>query len=114
MSESDFLERWDETISLLDAYEGLLSPTQKEILGMYFRFNLSLSEIAEERGSSRAAISDALRKGVEKLRHYERELGFVKTKQTTLQYADEVLASSDLKAAKEAAKKIKEAFTDGI
>ena len=74
MREQDILSRWDETLALLEAYEPLLSPAQKEVLNLYFRFNLSLSEIAEERGTSRTAIFDAIRKGVAKLNDFESKL----------------------------------------
>lgn len=78
MREDEMLASWDETLALLDAYESLLSDAQKETLTLYFRFNLSLSEIAEERGTSRTAIFDAIKKGVAKLRHYESCLGLAK------------------------------------
>ena len=74
MREQELLSRWDETLALLDAYEPLLSPAQKEILGLYFRFNLSLSEIAEQRGTSRTAIFDAVKQGVHNLNDYEQKL----------------------------------------
>jgi predicted DNA-binding protein YlxM (UPF0122 family) len=56
---------------LFDLYSSLLSETQKEILEQYFRYNLSLGEIAEERNVSRAAIEDALKKGMKKLDYFE-------------------------------------------
>ena len=79
MREKDILNSWDATVALLDAYEPLLSEAQKEILNLYFRFNLSLSEIAEERGTSRTAIFDAIKKGVAKLSHYEHCLHLART-----------------------------------
>mgnify|MGYP003418298124 CR=1 FL=1 len=56
---------------LFDLYSSLLSETQKEILEQYFRYNLSLGEIAEERNVSRAAIEDALKKGMKKLDYFK-------------------------------------------
>lgn len=77
MPERDILASWQRNVALLDAYEPLLSLAQKEILNLYFRFNLSLSEIAEQRGSSRTAIADAIKKGVAKLNHYEQALHYL-------------------------------------
>ncbi len=61
---------------LLDFYGSLLSKTQREILNDYYEANLSLSEIAENRNTSRTAVSDALNKGKEKLEHFEETLKF--------------------------------------
>ena len=59
---------------LFDIYGNLLSKTQREILYDYYEANLSLSEIAENKNISRTAVSDALRKGREKLEYYEEEI----------------------------------------
>ena len=71
----------EETIrysELLMLYQGLLSPTQKDILDDYFSYNLSISEIAENRSISRAAVEDAIKKGKKKLDQLEKELGSLK------------------------------------
>ena len=61
--------------SLLLIYQELLSRTQKEILTDYFAFNLSISEIANNRDVSRAAVEDAIKKGQAKLDELENALG---------------------------------------
>ena len=61
---------------LLDFYGALLSKTQHEIMYDYYEANLSLSEIAENRNTSRTAVSDALKKGRKKLEHFEKLLNF--------------------------------------
>lgn len=63
---------------LLALYKSLLSKTQQEILDEYYCVNLSISEIAEERGVSRAAVEDAIKKGSNKLLEYEKSLQFLK------------------------------------
>ena len=68
----------DETIRinrLLDIYGGLLSKVQYEILSDYYGANLSLSEISEIRQISRTAVSDAIKKGIEKLNNCEEKVG---------------------------------------
>ena len=60
---------------LLDLYAPLLSQTQKEILEDYFGYNLSISEIADNRHISRAAVEDAIKKGKKKLDTLEKQLG---------------------------------------
>ena len=114
MRESDVLERWDETLALLDAYESLLSASQQETLRMYFRFNLSLGEIAEEKGISRAAIFDALKKGVAKLNAYEQTLGLARKGKAVAEHLEAMERAETLEQAKASARVLKEAFDDGI
>lgn len=59
---------------LLNLYQNLLSETQKEILIDYFCYNLSFSEIAENRKITRSAVEDAIKKGKKKLDYYEEQL----------------------------------------
>ena len=62
-----------------DLYSPLLTATQKEITDLYFNFDLSLAEIAEQKGVSRQSVSDCLRKCRKQLEDYEMRLGFQKT-----------------------------------
>jgi len=77
MKEEALLEQREETIELLALYEQTLSSSQRDVLSAYFRYDLSLGEIAEEGGVSRAAVYDSLRKGIAKLRTLERQIGFL-------------------------------------
>ena len=72
----DELERVIYINNLFQLYGKLLSDTQQEIILDYYEYNLSLSEIAENRNISRAAVDDALKKGVKKLEKYEDDLKF--------------------------------------
>ena len=68
------MEKIEKTIrytKLFNLYGGLLSSAQKEILSDYFFLDLSISEISENRGISRAAVEDALSKGMKKLESFE-------------------------------------------
>ena len=60
--------------NLFSLYHSLLSETQKEILQDYYEYNLSLSEISENRNISRSAVDDALKKGTKKLNELEDKL----------------------------------------
>ena len=68
-------------LQLFDAYGPLLTETQQEIC------DLSLSEIAEEKGITKQAVSDTLKKSRELLDSFEQKLHFVKDNE---QYALEV------------------------
>ena len=65
----------DLTISrLLDVYGPLLTENKREVAALYFNFDLSLTEIAEEKGCSRQSISDTLAKVRRQLEEYEEKL----------------------------------------
>lgn len=57
--------------ALLDLYGPLLSARQKEVLELYFQDDLSLAEIQENLEISKAAVYDALKKGVQIMERYD-------------------------------------------
>ncbi len=63
-------------LQLWDAYGPLLTDAQREICEKYYMYDLSLSEIAEEKGVSKQAVSDALKTSRELLDFYEDKLHF--------------------------------------
>lgn len=76
----DALSSRDHVVSLLEAYETLLTKKQREIMDDYYRFDLSLSEIADSRGISRAGAYDAIKKSIDKLEEFEAKLHLVRKK----------------------------------
>ena len=66
-------------LQLLDLYSPLLTTTQREISDLYFNYDLSLGEIAEQKGVSRQSVSDCLQKCRKQLENYEEKLGFART-----------------------------------
>ncbi|MGN0812101.1 MAG: hypothetical protein ACI4MQ_01140 [Candidatus Coproplasma sp.] len=60
---------------LWDLYGGLLTATQREITDMYFNLDLTVSEIAEQKGISRQGVSDCLNICKKELAGYEDKLG---------------------------------------
>ena len=68
--------------ALFNIYAELLSVRQKDILEQYYGYNLSISEIAEDNGISRAAVEDAIQKGIKKLDEFEAKLGILKSRET--------------------------------
>lgn len=63
-------------IALWDIYRGLLTSTQREITDMYFNLDLTVSEIAEQKGISRQAVSECLISCKRQLEEYENKLHF--------------------------------------
>ena len=65
-------------LRLWDTYSPLLTATQREITDLYFNYDLSLGEIAEQKGVSRQSVSDCLQKCRKQLEKYEEKLCFLK------------------------------------
>lgn len=74
MDNLTFLKLWDW-------YHVLLTPTQREITDAYFNQDLTLSEIAENKGISRQAVSECLATCKKQLAEYEEKLGLAKIMQ---------------------------------
>ena len=69
IDDLSFLQLWD-------LYSPLLTPTQREITDLYFNYDLSLGEIAEQKNVSRQSVSDCLQKCRKQLESYEEKLHF--------------------------------------
>lgn len=65
-------------IALWDAYGKLLTPVQREITDLYFNLDLTVSEIAEQKGITRQAVSECLKGCKKQLEDYEEKLRFCK------------------------------------
>ena len=61
-------------LRLWDIYNPLLTERRREITDLYFNCDLSLAEIAEEKGCSRQSVSDTLGKCRRQLEEYEEKL----------------------------------------
>lgn len=59
---------------LLDFYGPLLTDKQREMVRLHFEDDLSLGELAEEAGVSRAAVHDLVHRAIEALEGYEARL----------------------------------------
>ena len=70
MNKLEFMRLWD-------SYSELLTPTQREITNLYFNLDLTLSEIAAEKGISRQAVSDCLNGCKRQLAELENKLKVV-------------------------------------
>ncbi len=79
---------------LYDYYGPLLSRRQREFIELYYHYDLSLGEIAQQYGVSRQAVHDILRRAEDALERFEARLGFLqqraKWKQTWLVIFEEL------------------------
>lgn len=67
MDKIEFMRLWD-------LYGKLLTPNQQEITDMYFNLDLTVSEIAEQKGISRQGVSECLNLCKKQLEEYEDKL----------------------------------------
>lgn len=67
MDKIQFMRLWD-------LYGKLLTPTQQEITDMYFNLDLTVSEIAEQKGISRQGVSECLNLCKKQLQDYDDKL----------------------------------------
>jgi hypothetical protein len=67
---------------LFDAYGAILSQSQQDVLGEYLYYDLTGSEIAENKKISRQAVKDSLKKAIKKLEELEGRLHFVEKVET--------------------------------
>jgi predicted DNA-binding protein YlxM (UPF0122 family) len=62
--------------ALLDVYGDFLSEKQKNITEHYYNEDLSLSEIAENEGITRQAVSDLIKRTETQLKAFEEKCGY--------------------------------------
>lgn len=77
VENTENLEKDRDFVRLWDVYSPLLTESRKEITDLYFNYDLSLAEIAEQKGVSRQSVSDCLKKSRKQLEEYEKKLGFL-------------------------------------
>lgn len=71
MNKIEFMRLWD-------LYGGLLTDTQREMTDMFFNLDLTVSEIAEQKGISRQAVSECLSQCKKQLEGFEEALHHAK------------------------------------
>lgn len=62
---------------LYDFYGALLTEKKRQVMELYHEDDMSLSEIAEEMGITRAAVFDSLKSAERQLEKYEEKLGML-------------------------------------
>ena len=75
------IDRYVQTVLLLDCYGSLLTERQHTLLHKRFEEDLSLAEIVADEGISRQAAQDAIHRGEQQLYAYEARLGFLARQQ---------------------------------
>jgi len=74
----DRLQTRSRFLALFERYGALLTEHQRSVLDLHLRSDWSLAEIAENDGTSRAAVHDIVRRSRLALEDYEKRLGLLK------------------------------------
>lgn len=84
------IKKNDYLINLYDIYYNLLTKKQKYYLEMYLKCDLSVSEISENDKISKAAVSDSIKKSIQKLLNYEKKLNLYSKQKEIIKYLDSI------------------------
>ena len=91
------IEDLDRMNSLLDIYGPLLTVKQQQIMRLHYSEDLSLNEIAEETGTSKAAVSDLIRRTGKILEDYESKLHIEEKSKLRRELYNQLLSIQDEK-----------------
>ena len=108
------LKERQKAISLFAVYGALLTETQTRMMESYYSYDLSLAEIAEENGISRAAVSEAIKSALLKMEEYESKLGLLSNNQKLIDGLTEIRKIDDPSMRLEAFDKYVEELKNGI
>ena len=92
------MEKLIERGLLFDHYGGLLSEKNRKLCEASVSMDMSLSELSEEFGISRQAVSEKLQRIDRKLSGYEDELGLVRRSERLGLLAEELRQAADSKS----------------
>ena len=91
---------------LMDFYGDMLTEKQREVVECYYNEDLSLAEIAEEKGITRQGVRDAIRRGSDELLLLEQRLALREKFAVIRSEAEKILRMTDDSSVAECAKRI--------
>jgi uncharacterized protein len=97
MPKRQLLKEMNLINGLLDVYGPLLTKLQQTMMSDYYRFNLSLQEIADQRHITRAAVSDALTQAKRHLIKFEKTLKVLEMQTTLAAWIDDDTIPTNIK-----------------
>ena len=89
------IEKTERINNLLDLYKDLLTDKQQEIMDIYYLYDLSLSEIAQDTNTTRAAVYDLIKRTSKTLENYEEKLHLLEKRNKLLEIIEDL--DEDLK-----------------
>ncbi len=83
------MKQYTQDLRLIEEYGVLLSSKKLEYIQMYYFDDLSLSEIADQFGISRAAVQDAIKSGMKELYEFEEKLHYLDKQDKRIKFIKE-------------------------
>ncbi|NMA96064.1 MAG: DNA-binding protein [Clostridiales bacterium] len=68
------MEKFSETVRLIDIYSGLLTANQRDIMDLYYNYDLSLAEIAHNKDITRQGVHDIIKRSEETMKKLDNRL----------------------------------------
>jgi len=106
------MEKFTRMAVLFDVYEGLLTPKQRDVMDLYYNYDLSLAEIAEQYGISRQGVHDLIKRAEQTLKDAENKIGALKRWMTVEDILSSILKDMEEVLVKYDTQKIQEAPDD--
>lgn len=79
------------SVSMLNAFYGsLLTKKQNQMIELFYDFDLSLAEIAQQYDVSRQAVRDSIQRGEKSLQDFEAKLGLLEQNQKVKKQLQEI------------------------
>lgn len=89
------MEKFAQIGMLLEIYGGLLTDRQKDVMDLYYNYDLSLSEIAEQFGISRQGVHDLIKRSEQILLNADHSIGVLTLRDRILDEIREVEGDLD-------------------
>lgn len=102
----------EKALSLLSVYEPILTEKQAQFMKSYYVYDLSLSEIAEQVGITRSAVSFTLSSALNKMEEHEERLKILKKQKKLIKSIDKIIENNQ--NCKAELEKLKEEIENGI
>ena len=99
---------------LLDAYRGLLTDKQADILSLYYEEDLSLSEISEHYNVTRQGVLDIIRRCESKLYRFEECIGAAAQSEKIAKLARDIIDTDNNNRKNELAELILKEVKNGV
>ncbi len=90
------MKQYNQDLRLIEEYGVLLSSKKLEYIQMHYFDDLSLSEIADQCGVTRAAVQDAIKQGIKELYQFEDKLHYLDKQDRRIKFIKENVKDSDI------------------
>ncbi len=85
-----------DVVLLCDFYGEMLTENQRKFIEYYYNDDLSLSEIAQNGGTTTQGVRDAVKRAETQLFDMEKKLGFAERSRKITEALDEIIESTEI------------------